>query len=471
MKEEVYNPYLPGWEYIADGEPHIFGDRLYIFGSHDRAGGSDYCMNDYVGWSTPLTDLSEWKYEGIVYPRTAHPHEGDLPFYFAPDVAQGLDGRYYLYYSVKDSSILSVAVCDTPVGRYEYLGDVHFQDGRVLGASPDDWYQFDPSVLVDIDGRIWLYSGSGQELNMEHGHPVMGCLVMELESDMLTIRKGPKQILPAKESLEEPNFFEGASARHIGEWYYLIYPATNLTGLNYAMSRYPDRDFEHKGIIHCTSDIGYEGRGIGQLRYPVGNYHGGLVCIEGQWYIFDHRQTNRTFFSRQGVAERIHINDDGTIDMVETTSCGLNGGPLCGKGEYPAYIACNLMGETVDGNRDPFGGPYITQDEPDYEPEKGGIEPVPYVAGIANGCVVGYKYFNLQGITNTKLSIRGKAAGTIDILVEEEGAVLGKLDIQLDCELWETVEIPVAELNGISAVYIRFEGKGSFSLKTVEFGK
>ncbi len=30
------NPYLPGWEYIPDGEPHVFGDRVYIYGAHDK---------------------------------------------------------------------------------------------------------------------------------------------------------------------------------------------------------------------------------------------------------------------------------------------------------------------------------------------------------------------------------------------------------------------------------------------------
>ena len=28
--EQVFNPYLPLWEYIPDGEPHVFGDRVYL---------------------------------------------------------------------------------------------------------------------------------------------------------------------------------------------------------------------------------------------------------------------------------------------------------------------------------------------------------------------------------------------------------------------------------------------------------
>ena len=32
-------PYLPLYEYIPDGEPHVFRDRLYLYGSHYRFDG------------------------------------------------------------------------------------------------------------------------------------------------------------------------------------------------------------------------------------------------------------------------------------------------------------------------------------------------------------------------------------------------------------------------------------------------
>ena len=38
MKQQAFNPYLPGWEYIPDGEPHIFGYLVYIYCSHDSFG-------------------------------------------------------------------------------------------------------------------------------------------------------------------------------------------------------------------------------------------------------------------------------------------------------------------------------------------------------------------------------------------------------------------------------------------------
>lgn len=54
MKKQGFNPYLPSWEYIPDGEPHVFDGRVYVFGSHDRFGGHTYCPNDYVCWSAPV---------------------------------------------------------------------------------------------------------------------------------------------------------------------------------------------------------------------------------------------------------------------------------------------------------------------------------------------------------------------------------------------------------------------------------
>ena len=49
--KQVYNPYLPSYEYVPDGEPHAFGDRIYLYGSHDRFNGGFFCLNDYVCYS------------------------------------------------------------------------------------------------------------------------------------------------------------------------------------------------------------------------------------------------------------------------------------------------------------------------------------------------------------------------------------------------------------------------------------
>ena len=59
MKQQAFNPYLPSWEYIPDGEPYVFGDRVYVYGSHDYFNGYVFCMGDYMGWSAPVNDLSQ----------------------------------------------------------------------------------------------------------------------------------------------------------------------------------------------------------------------------------------------------------------------------------------------------------------------------------------------------------------------------------------------------------------------------
>lgn len=67
MKKQAMNPYLPLNVCIADGEPHVFGDRVYVFGSHDRPCGETFCELDYEVWSAPVEDLGDWISHGIVY--------------------------------------------------------------------------------------------------------------------------------------------------------------------------------------------------------------------------------------------------------------------------------------------------------------------------------------------------------------------------------------------------------------------
>ena len=76
MENQVFNPYLPSYEYVPDGEPRIFGDRLYVFGSHDRFNGKGFCMNDYVCWTAPLSDISKWRNEGVIYRKDQDVHSG-----------------------------------------------------------------------------------------------------------------------------------------------------------------------------------------------------------------------------------------------------------------------------------------------------------------------------------------------------------------------------------------------------------
>ena len=461
-KKLVFNPYLPAWEYVPDGEPHVFGGRLYIYGSHDRFGSEDYCPNDYVCWSAPVTDLAAWRYEGVIYTKDQDPRSRGKLNLYAPDAAPGPDGRYYLFYSAANTSVISVAVCDTPAGRYEYYGDVHRPDGHVWGTAAEDWFEFDPAVLVDDDGRIWLYSGSSQDYNKRFGHPVVGAFVHELAPDMLTTIGEPKIVMPVRRgNLLRPNFFEGSSIRKYNGRYYFIYAATNVTGLNYCVSDRPDGDFVYQGCLHNSSDIGINGHTLFNSAYPIGNYHGSLVKIGEDYYIFDHRQTNRNFYTRQGVAERIRMDADGYFAQAECTSCGLYGDSLPGRGIYPAYIACSLMGRFRPDFWNLGHGPYITQQGPDRE----GC-PDSYVTAITDRCRVGYKYFDLDGTARKiQIQIRGEAKGVLRVLDGERGACLAEFRLDMNRKDWKVCARPMKPRTGKTAIFFSYRGEGSLDLR------
>lgn len=455
MKQQVFNPYLPPWEYIPDGEPRIFGDRLYIYGSHDRFGGNWYCENDYVTWSAPLSDLSDWRYEGVIFRKEQDKRGGNL---YAPDCVQGPDGRYYLYYSKDDSSVIGVAVCDTPAGEFQFYGEVSYPDGRVLGDSESEYFMFDPSVLIG-DGRVWLYSGSSKRsTTTKIKRNMAGCTVTELEPDMKTVKTPPRVVLPGTKSWNTEAYFEGPSARKIGDLYYIVYPVRNGSGLHYATSKYPDQDFVHRGPLHSTSDVGINGHSRLNPVYPMGNNHGGLAELDGQWYIFDHRQTNGTQFSRQGVAEPVTIGPDGTIKQVESTSCGLNGKPLRDEGEYPAYIACSLMAGKVFGVPLPVLCPKVTQSG-----EDGDEDADFYIADMKNGGCAGYKYFTFQG-GEYCITVTYRGGGG------DVGFSLGEKAIELfrepapERQTWSELKRNVPIPSGTHALFFSYHGCGSMDI-------
>lgn len=471
MKKQCFNPYLPSWEYIPDGEPYVFGDRVYVYGSHDRFGGYGYCQNDYVCWSAPVDDLGSWRYEGVIYPRNADPlnQDGDM-YLFAPDVTVGTDGRYYLYYVLDQVGVVSVAVCDTPAGKYQFYGYVHYEDGTRLGEKEGDEPQFDPGLLTE-NGKTYLYTG----FCMPQDRTRHGAMVTVLGPDMLTIQRAPQFVAPSKpyaagSGYEGHEFFEASSLRKIKETYYFIYSSVLSHELCYATGDTPFGPFEYRGTIVSNCDLFIDSyKPAERPMYYGGNNHGSIIEINGAWYIFYHRHTNGTNFSRQGCIEKIQILPDGTIPQVEMTSCGANGKPLEGKGCYPAYIACQLYckdyaltvgcpGEWMDCRF-----PKITQDQPD------GAEGSAYIANMVTGAVAGFKYFDCQGVKKIAVTTRGDASGCFWVRTAWNGENVGKIEIGRNNE-WKTYTADIAVPDGVQALYFEYEGWGRMSLHSIELG-
>lgn len=492
MKKQAVNPFLPLNTYIPDGEPHVFGERVYLYGSHDQSGGNYFCMLDYECWSAPVDDLTNWRCEGIIYRARQCPHfckeREDL---YAPDVVQGVDGRYYLYYDLSGrdgghgfDGPISVAVCDTPAGKYEYYGDVKYPDGRPFLK----YIPFDPAVLND-KGHIYLTYGWGlgmdthspllkltmpnvmskifnkplDEIKNEEPQSILGANMVELEEDMLTVKGKPNRILPALNNapkgseLRKHSFYEAASMRKIGNQYYFIYSSHVNHELCYATSLYPDHGFEYRGVIISNGDIGLHGRKEKERLYPTGTNHGSIEEINGKYYIFYHRMTHNTAFSRQACAEEIQILPDGTIPQVEMTSCGLNKGPLKPEGTYPAAICCNL----TNGRMPHLSNVKKNPPAPNVNQEEDTV----FVKDIDDNTVIGYKYFDFQGCCKLSVITRG-AEGMLAVCTDLEKDIENEAKFVLKAgQNWHESDELELNIQGVKPLYFVYRGKGRIDFK------
>ena len=465
MNLQGLNPYLPSWEYVPDGEPYVFGDRVYVYGSHDKFNGQTYCLNDYVCWSAPIDHLGDWQYEGVIYKATDVANNEDRDScLFAPDLVQGLDGRYYLYYVDSKSSYVSVAVCDSPAGRYRFYGYVVYPDGTRLGEGLNDEPQFDPAVILE-DEKVYLYTGFCPIGDTSRS----GAMATVLDKDMVTVIEKPVFILPSEpyskgSGFEGHEFFEAPSIRKKGDTYFFVYSSILMHELCYATSKYPTKDFVYRGTIISNADMQIDSyKDKNKPMYYGGNNHGSIIEINQQWYVFYHRHTNGTNYSRQGCAEKIEIQADDRIEQVEMTSCGLNDGPLIGKGQYPAYLACNLFCQEESVYTDFTGAwmnnifPKITQDGRDGDQEIG------YIQNMKDSATAGFKYFDFHHIECIKIQVRGYCKGKFEIRSHWDGAVLGEIEVGYS-NVWKTYEAKVNIEDGQGALYFTYVGEGSACL-------
>lgn len=393
------NPILPLWEYIPDGEPRQFGDRVYLYGSHDRYGCADFCDHKLKVWSAPLSDLNHWTCHGHSFqtaPDTDHPASvthTDRELY-APDVVEK-DGKYYLFTYILGSKGC-VSVSDRPEGPFRLLSTYEYAPED----AGDDGIYNDPGVLVDDDGKVYIYYGFTascmNELDPETMYKVIpGSLQRHVIDDR-------------EEVPEERRFFEASSPRKIGDTYYLIYSPVKGSRLAYATSDSPRGPFTYRGYI---IDNGVD--------YPAGNDHGSLCKIRDQWYIFYHRMTNHSISSRRACVERIEILPDGTIPPVEMTSLGFEES-LTPYEPVKAEIACVLTGGCFVTEKDLFRR-VVTQ--------------------ITDGCVLGYKYFDFGEDDSTV---------TMELAVKVTGmGCRGKLHVLVD----GSREIGVVEIGLGDGIY------------------
>ena len=463
------NPYMPLWEHVPDGEPRVFtynGEtRIYLYGSHDTKK-TDYCGPDYVVWSAPVDDPTNWTCHGVCYTAS---DGGDL---YAPDVVQKGD-TFYMYAAENRGSSIMLVTSKCPWGPFE--NPVKTELG------------FDPGILVDDDGRTYAFWGFCEshagELNDDMAtlkpetvrHHIMG------HSKPFWIKEDDGHVDPVD------GFFEASSPRKINGKYVLIYskryeypkPENGVFGscngfLSYKWADSPLGDYKEGGDISFNGGeviTGPDGNGI--MTYQWGNNHGSLMKVKDQWYVFYHRQTGCNEYSRQAMVEPVDIamGKDGKIyigkityengepvksDVVEATSQGFYLDGLDAFAVISAGYTCHMydgLGKPMyQGNAEGTNeGVRVAHIQPVYE---GDSSPV---VDIQSGATIGFKYLNFgtEGASKAVLTGDIPAGTTVSIMLDSyNGKTVATTEVSADSKeiTFELTE----NVTGKHAVYFSF---------------
>ncbi len=298
-----------------------------------------------------------------------------------------------------------------------------------------------------------------QQLKFDGGY------ILELEDDMKTIKRKQQLLFPkkGKKAFAGHEFFEASSIRKYNEKYYFIYSSKQNHELCYAISDYPSKGFQFAGTLVSNGDLFLNGNDENYAVNYIGNNHGSLLFLNGKYYIFYHRHTNQSSYSRQMCAEEIEMDENGMFRQAEMSSCGLNGQPLKGIGEYSARIACNLWSKQGTGRYDCKNPrkkfkqhPYFTQDKKD-----GDTGARQYIANMRDGSVAGFKYFNMGEAQSIRVELKGKFSG--EILVSEKkdfSMINAKIRVENKTGLRKSFQGKIEIKKGKKPLYFQYCGEG-----------
>ena len=511
----VGNPYLPLWEHIPDGEPYVFEDpdnpgqyRVYIYGSHDSMI-SGYCGRELVVWSADPNDLNHWRYDGEIFKVDKNANgqplsrQGLADVLYAPDIAlvKGADGSktYYLYPN-NQAGGRNGMVCKSsrPDGPFEVCNWSKQNPNRTDGV-----LAFDPAVFVDDDGRVYGYWG------FEHSYGA------ELDpATMATVKPGTEIVENMVSGRYDDgifSFFEASSIRKIKDKYVFIYsrftkdgefglPVSNYT-LAYAYSDNPLGPWTYGGTIIDARgrEIDEQGNVIASATID-GNTHGSICEINGQWYVFYHRQTGTDEYARQAMVAPITVKVEegkgGKVEISEGeyTSQGFSIDGLDPLERHSAGIACWYTGPTPAVHEWPnniFSGSYVASaygTDSKFDKPYDLVNNTNPVVNNTDGSIVGYKYFNFDNASDHLLTLHLNlipegVGGVISIMLDrpwksQGGRYVGFIQLKADMPSVPTeieLEMPgISGMKGKHALFFTFstpftQGKSLCTLLDFQF--
>jgi len=286
-------------QYTADPSARVFGDRVYVYPSHDippapgKGRANWFVMEDYHVFSS--SNLTDWTDHGMIV------HQSRVPWVkpesysmWAPDCIKR-NGKYYFYFpsTPADTTLgrgfaIGVAVADQPTGPF------------IPQTSPiKNVKGIDPNVFIDKDGQAYLYWSQGN---------IYGA---KLKENMLELASEPViiQELPTKGLKEGPYLFERKGI------YYMTYPhvENKIERLEYAMGSSPLGPFKFAGVIMDESATG------------CWTNHHSFINFKNQWYLFyHHNDLSPNFDKNRSIrADSLFFNNDGSIRKVKPTLRGV----------------------------------------------------------------------------------------------------------------------------------------------------
>jgi arabinoxylan arabinofuranohydrolase len=383
--------------FTADPNAIVYGDRVYVYTSHDIDGQDDFDMVDYHAFSSD--DMVNWQDHGVIIHADSLPWATNL---YAPGACAKND-KYYLYIPNSGSGI-GVAVADDPGGPFvDPLGVALVTKSFPNANVP---WLFDPACFVDDDGQAYLYFGGGDDGGQN-------ARVVRLNDDMVSLKDSMATTIPTTA------FFEASFMHKRDGKYYFSYSSDFSSGhgaaLEYLIGDSPMSGFEYQGKLLQNGNIN-----------NGNNNHGSIIEFAGKNYVFYHSRklqqelgvdkvNNRSI----AIQELTYANDGKitTLSMSTEDSTVSQVKCLDGFAEVEAERLAQEHGIEVEGR----AGETVR------------------VAQIDDGDWVAYSQVDFrEEATNLVLKVASASGGgTIDVLID--GCIAGKTGTSIGlCEVTST---------------------------------
>ncbi|WP_414481214.1 family 43 glycosylhydrolase [Caldicoprobacter sp.] len=451
------NP-LISHKFGADPWALVYKDRVYVYMTndileYDEKG--DVKDNTYgkINKISVISsdDLMNWTDHGEIHVAGPQGAAKWASQSWAPAVAHKvIDGKdkFFLYFS-NNASGIGVLTSDSPIGPWEDPLGKPLISRSTPGVEGVVWL-FDPAVLIDDDGKAYIYFGGG----VPQGQDDMPntARVMQLGDDMISV-VGEAVTIPA------PFMFEASGINKYNGVYYYTYCTNFYSGprpegsppagvIAYMTSTNPMGPWEYGGVVLKNPGHFF---GVG------GNNHHSLFEFKGNWYIVYHAQTLAKAMGipkgyRSPHLNQVFFNDDGTIREVIADYEGVQQlkpfNPYTRvEAETFAWSAGISTKSIVEGDptqralTDIENGDWIGLSKVDF----GNKGPSTFTAVVSN--------VNVESVIELHLdSVDGKLIGTLTIPKNS-----GQSE-------WKKLTVEVSEVQGVHDLYLVFKGKSEVKL-------